>query len=429
MRVTLTTLGARGDTQPFVTLGHELRSRGHDVRIAAPAVYSDVVHEAGLELIPLPGDPGEFLPGRAWKSLDEDRLAARVGRTTSAVRLSRALSVLPQHTLEDRRELVELLGSACKGADLVVNSVLTRPYHLLVEDPTPWAAVCLIPQSSTGAFPAFGAPPLPLGSPYNRLTHLARRQWEWHCARGPVNRVRRGSGHRPLGLRSPLRAMGEKNPILYPFSPSLVPPPADWPANCHMTGFWYWDRTTWEPSADLRAFVEEGSPPVVFTMGSLWPLHRRYGIFAMAWEAVRKAGRRMVFVGADDGEELPPGVFQVTEADHRWLFPRASCVIHHGGLGTMSQALRAGVPQMSVPALVDQPYFAERLTELGVASAPVPLAGLSAPKFAASVDECLRNPDLVRRAAQVARSVRQEPGVTRAAEALESWVGAGCPGM
>ncbi|NEE17319.1 glycosyltransferase [Streptomyces sp. SID7499] len=428
MRITLTTLGSRGDTQPFVTLGHELKSRGHDVRIAAPAVYADVVHEAGLEMIPLPGDPGKFLPGRVWKSLNEERLASRVGRSTSAVRLSRALSVLPQHTLEDRRELVGLLASACKGADLVLNSVLTRPYHLLVEDPAPWAAVCLIPQSSTDAFPAFGAPPLPLGPRYNRLTHAARRQWEWHCARGSVNRVRRDGGLGPLGLRSPLRTMGASNPILYPFSPSLVPPPADWPAHCHMTGFWYWDRTTWEPPADLRAFVENGTPPVVFTMGSLWPLYRRHGVLRMAWEAVRTAGRRMVFAGSPYGEELPPGVFQVDEVDHRWLFPRASCVIHHGGLGTMSQALRAGVPQMSVPALVDQPYFAARLTALGVASAPVPLAGLSASKFAASLDECLGNPDLVRRAAHVARSVRAEPGVGRAAEVVESWVDAGCPG-
>ncbi|MEU9591468.1 glycosyltransferase [Streptomyces sp. NPDC048193] len=428
MRVTLTTLGSRGDTQPFVTLGNELKSRGHTVRIAAPSVYADVVHEAGLELIPLPGDPGEYLPGRAWKSLSEERLAARVGRTASAVRLSRALSVLPQHTLQDRHELLRLLQSACEGADLVVNSVLTRPYHLLVEDPAPWAAVCLIPQSSTKVFPAFGAPSLPLGPRYNRLTHLARRQWEWHCARGPVNEIRRNRGLRPLGPRSPLRAMGEKNPILYPFSPSLVPPPADWPANCHMTGFWHWDRMTWKPSADLRAFVEDGSPPVVFTMGSLWPLHRRYGVLRMAWEAVRKAGRRMIFVGSTHGEELPPDVFHVDEVDHRWLFPRASCVIHHAGIGTVSQALRAGIPQMSVPALVDQPYFAQRLTELGVAPSPVPLAGLSASKFAASIDECFDNPELARRAVQVARGVSGEPGVVQAAEVLETWAGAGCNG-
>lgn len=424
MRVTMTTLGSRGDVQPFVALGGEMKSRGHDVNVAAPAIYADLVHEAGLGFAPLPGDPGEFLPGKKWDSLGEADLAARLGRSTSAIPLSRALRVLPEHAREDRYQLVRRLRSATQGADLVVNAVLTRPFHLFTDDSTPWAAHCFLPQSSTGAFPAFGAPALPFGSGYNRLTHLVREQWEWHGARRSINEVRRAAGYRPLGLRSPLRSMGRERPILYPFSPSLVRPPADWPERCHVTGFWFWDRP-WEPSAALRSFVEEGAPPVVFTMGSLWPVHRRFGVLRMALEAARKAGRRMVFVGSLGEERLPGDVFHVAEADYRWLFPRAACVIHHGGLGTTAEVLRAGVPQMCLPALVDQPFWAARTVELGVASSPVPLPELTASKFAASAAQCLTDKGLADRAVQVARQVRAEAGVARAAEALEAWISAG----
>ncbi|WP_406474318.1 nucleotide disphospho-sugar-binding domain-containing protein [Streptomyces platensis] len=426
MRLILTTLGSRGDVQPFVTLGHEMKRRGHQVGIAAPAEYGDLVAEAQLEHTPLPGAPSEFLPGRSWKSLAEPQLAAMVKHSTSAVRLSRALSVIPKRAAHDPYDLVQALQAASRGADVVVNAVLTRPVHLLTGDETPWAAVASWPHSQTGAFPAFGAPRLPLGPHYNRLTHAARAQLEWQFARRAVNAFRGSTGLPPLGLGSPLRTLGEDIPVFYPFSPSVLRPSWDWPKNSYLTGFWFWDRQ-WEPSSDLRGFVEEGPPPVVLTLGSMWPIHRRFHVLRMALAAVRKAGQRLVFVGGHPGEPLPSYAFHADEVDYRWLFPRSACVIHHGGPGTMGEALRAGVPQVALPALVDQPFWAAHMRSLGVAAEPVPLPKISLTKLHASLSECLSNAQLARRASQVATYVRSDGGVAEAAEALENWVAGRSP--
>lgn len=422
MRIALTTLGSRGDVQPFVTLGHEMKRRGHAVRVAAPAAYRDLVTEAGLDCTPLPGAPSEFLPGRSWKSLGEPRLASMVRHSTSAVRLSRALSVVPQRAAGDPDDLVRTLQTASEGADVVVNAILTRPVHLLTGDRTPWAAVASWPHSPTGAFPAFGAPRLPLGPYYNRLTHAVRAQLEWQFARRAVNDFRATAGLPALGHTSPLRALGADIPVFYPFSPSVVQPSWDWPKNSHLTGFWFWDRQ-WEPPSDLRTFVEEGTPPVVLTLGSMWPIHRRFNVLRMALASVKRAGRRMVFVGSLPEGTLPSYAFQIDEADYRWLFPRSACVIHHGGPGTMGEALRAGVPQAALPALVDQPFWAGQMRKLGVASEPVPLSRITPAKLDASIRECLTNGQLARRATQVAAYVRADGGVAEAADALENWLG------
>lgn len=425
MRLTLTTLGSRGDVQPFVTLGHEMKRRGHHVRLAAPAEYGDLVSEAQLEHTPLSGSPSEFLPGRSWKSLAEPQLAALVRHSTSAVRLSRALSVLPKRAAHDPYDLVQTIQSASRDADVIVNAVLTRPVHLLTGDETPWAGVASWPHSRTGAFPAFGAPRLPLGPYYNRLTHTARAQLEWQFARRAVNDFRSATGLPPLGLVSPLRAVGDEIPVFYPFSPSVVRPSWDWPKNSYLTGFWFWDRQ-WEPSSDLRSFVEEGSPPVVLTLGSMWPIHRRFNVLRMVLAAVRKARRRLVFVGSLPGEQLPSYAFHADEVDYRWLFPRSTCVIHHGGPGTMGEALRAGVPQIAIPALVDQPFWAAQMRSLGVAAEPVPLPKITPTKLHASLSECLSNAQLTRRATQVAPYIRADGGVAEAADALENWAAGRC---
>ncbi|MFI9452096.1 glycosyltransferase [Amycolatopsis sp. NPDC052450] len=420
MRVALTTLGSRGDVQPFVTLGYELRSRGHDVRIAAPVDYADIVAEASLDHVPLSGAPSEFLPGRAWDSLGDPDLTSRVRRTTSAVRLSRALSVLPQRPREDPLGLVPAIRTTIEGADIVVNAILTRPVHLMTGDRTPWAGLSGWPHAPTGAFPAFGAPRPRLGRAYNRLTYAVRSQLEWHWARRAVNRHRQAAGLAPLGRVSPLRGLGAENPLFHPFSPSIIPPVNDWPENSHLTGFWFWDRP-WNPPRGLARFVETGTPPVVLTMGSMWPIHRNFDLLRMVIDSVTAAGRRLVFVGAHEAG-LPSHVFQAEEMDYSWLFPRSALVIHHGGPGTMGDALRAGVPQVAVPALVDQPFWARRMHELGVAAAPVPLPGITAGSLNASITAALSDVRIKRRATQLSGYVRADRGVAAAADLLEEWV-------
>ena len=407
-RVALLVLGSRGDVQPFVALGTELVSRGHEVTVAAPEDLRWLLERAGLDFQSLPMSPDAVfrLPS----------VAAAVRRGPSLVRMARALPTPPE---EQRAALQAAVWRAGEGADLVVNALYTRQAAVAGQGP-PWATTSTWPITPTSAFPALGAPRLPLGGGYNRLSHLLRGELEWYYVRPSVNAYRSRLGSRPLGRRSPFRGLGRERPLLYPFSPAVVPPPCDWPSNCHVTGYWWWDQE-WEPPADLVRFLADGEPPVVATFGSTWPVHDQDRSLRLLIGAARQAGRRLVVV---DGPAagLPEGVLRVSDVEYRWLFPRAAAVVHHGGCGTTAEVLRAGVPQVVVPTLADNPFWAGRMAELGVAPRPVPFARLDGRGLVRALSRAVGDPRLRERAGQLAVHIGAERGVERAADILERWL-------
>ncbi|HEY3560430.1 MAG TPA: glycosyltransferase [Kribbella sp.] len=122
---------------------------------------------------------------------------------------------------------------------------------------------------------------------------------------------------------------------------------------------------------ELQEFLEAGEPPVYVGFGSM-AAHAPKGIAQTAIEACRERGRRVLLSRgwaeldlADDGKDC----FVVGEINQQALFPRVAAVVHHGGAGTTTTAARAGVPQVVVPLIADQPYWASRVTTLGIGAA------------------------------------------------------------
>lgn len=123
--------------------------------------------------------------------------------------------------------------------------------------------------------------------------------------------------------------------------------------------------------AALTAFLDDGEPPVYVGFGSM-AAHVPADIARVATDAVRAHGRRIVLAGGwaglapidDAGDCLAVG-----DVNHQALFPRVAAVVHHGGAGTTTTAARAGTPQVIVPRIADQPYWAARVTELGIGAA------------------------------------------------------------
>lgn len=411
LRVGLVVMGSRGDVQPFVALGAALRRRGHEVRLATHGDLAGLVREAGLEFRPLPGS--------ARHLFESPEVIASLRRGPSRRRLARGL---PAHTAEQAAEVGELLRSyvdaAVEGVDLVVASVANRESFLVREPDVPWCLVSWYPDTPTGHLPAMGAPDLPLGTPYRRLTHRFSRRAQWRTMRPVVEAGRARRGLAPLGPTPPFTRQDAGRPLFYLHSPAVVPRPPDWPADVHLAGYWFWDRDR-EPSDELRELVTGGTPPVVLTFGSLWPVCPPGSLDLIAAE-VHRHGRRLVVVdGPADG--LPEGVLRVHDADYTWLFPRAAAVIHHGGFGTGAAALRAGVPQVVVPIFIDHPFWARRMAKLGVAPAPLPAAKLNRRRLRPAVTAALTDGRMRARASRLGAEVRQDRGLEHACDVLQAW--------
>jgi sterol 3beta-glucosyltransferase len=199
-------------------------------------------------------------------------------------------------------------------------------------------------------------------------------------------------------------------PICHGFSPAVVARPSDWPENVHVTGYWWPVRPRgWQPPVLLLDFLGAGPPPVFVGFGSMTPNHERLQDVVAA--AVKRAGVRAI-VQAGWAELGPAGddILLVDDLPHDWLFPRTAAVVHHAGAGTTGAGLRAGVPAVPVPVLVDQPFWAARLHRLGVAPHPLPMDELTADTLSDALRSCLDRSTYRHRATEIASRIRAEDG-------------------
>lgn len=388
MRILIVTAGSRGDVAPFTGLGLRLQQAGHEVALAAHDRFADLVGGCGLEYRPLPGDPVEQVRAR-----------------TAAPSPEAARSVFAAF-LDDLGQGV--VAAVAAGTDLLLTAFGPAPLSRLVADGfgIPSLGVYLAPGVPTREFPPPGWPVTGQPSPADNL------------AAGRELLARTGSLYADvlarLGARFdlPAEAAGPPDgwPICHGFSPAVVPRPADWPATTHVTGYW-WPAASprWQPPDELVDFLEAGPPPVFVGFGSMTPDHER--LHEIVGAAVERAGVRAV-VQSGWAELGPAGddTLLVGDVPHDWLFPRMAAVVHHAGAGTTGAGLRAGVPAVPVPVLVDQPFWADRLHRLGVAPPPLPLQELTADALATALRSCLDRPTYRHRAAELARRVRADDG-------------------
>jgi sterol 3beta-glucosyltransferase len=199
---------------------------------------------------------------------------------------------------------------------------------------------------------------------------------------------------RRRGRHDPLRRPdGGPAPVLHAFSPHVLPPPSDWPQTATATGYWFLpseagaeaDAATvdaahasarTEASAGtlpggLADFLEAGEPAVFVGFGSMAGREPKRTAAVVA-KAVRRASVRAVLAtgwGGLDASGLPDEIFVVDQVPYERLFPRVAAVVHHGGAGTTGTAVVSGRPQVVCPFVADQPFWAGRMHDLGVAPA------------------------------------------------------------
>ncbi len=416
MNITIATMGTRGDVQPYVALGKGLQRAGHTVRIATFANFAPFVQRHGLAFAPIAGD-----------SIALMEAIIHAGTNPLAFMHSSYQFYRPimEQVLEDTRR-------ACEGADLVVcQLVCIYTYHLAEKLGIPCIQAFVMPFHRTRAFPSIMSPPgWNLGGLYNLLTHIVSEQAFLHTFGTDLNRWRQSLGLAPLPRhRWPYHCLhGHPIPVLYGFSPSLIPRPPDWDRHIHITGHWFLDGDpSWQPPADLCDFLADGTPPVYVGFGSI--TGKDFGtLSAMVLEALQKAGQRGVLLSGWGGLTSSDGsdrVLVIDGAPFEWLFPRMAAVVHHGGIGTTTAGLRAGVPSVIVPFAFDQPFWGQRVQALGVGPSPILHTRLTVSRLAEAIRQAASNPTLRERATHLGQRVRAEDGIARAVEIIEqhaSWL-------
>lgn len=402
MRVTLVSYGSTGDVLPLMALAIGLRAAGLQVVTVADQAGAEVAARHGLEFHALAGMFQELMePGRPAA------LAVEAGHFT--------WKSLRDYNAHDRARLV-LIQQVAEGSDVVVG-MPTAHYHALAVarevGARPVLAV-LQPLAPTHAMTPAGAglPALPrlLRRPVGKLVQLVG----WVNAKGPLNEARRALGQAPI--KDPTRDAF----TLCAWSPTLVPQPNDWPASQFaVTGRWHLPTECWVPDPALTAFLEAGDPPVYIGFGSMQGFT---GMRKLLDALLAGLAPRRIILAADPAtlsdRDLPENVHRVVGfVPHDWLFPRCATIVHHCGAGTAHEAAASGVPSIPVPISMDQPFWADRLHQLGAASTPLNPRRPSIELVEKAIEVAESQPVMLR-AKQLAESLAVENGVLAAVARL-----------
>lgn len=418
MKISIITIGSRGDVQPYIALGRGLQSAGFDVSIVTYSYFKPFVESYGLNLKPLSGDPKEILgskDGQRWVQSQQNPL-----------KFLRAFIALTKPRI---KQLIADAMAVLDDADLVIYSDLgIVGYHVAEYYQTPAIETHLQPFGRTKEFPSVGNPPwLQLGGMSNRISHIMTDQVMWQPFRSMVNDIR----EEVLGLPrvpfwGPFKQIKERaDPMLYAFSEHVLPKPKDWPEWRHVTGYWILPPIKdWQPDDALRAFLHDGPPPVYVGFGSMMDEDPK-ALVEMILTAVSGANARVILSSGWAGltsEQLPKYAHVIKSVPHEWLFPQMSAIIHHGGAGTTAAGLRAGVPSMAVPYFADQYFWASRIQKLGAGPKVANRKQLTAVKLQHAIETALTNKTMQRRAKEVSALLQAENGVQTAVQQLEQFM-------
>lgn len=371
-RIVLSTFGSFGDVHPYIAIALELKRRGHQPVFATTEMYREKLEALGLELHGVRPDVPSYDEPEKLSEMIAGLMDAKRGPEELLRRL-----ILPY-----QREMYEDLSKAVQGADLLLTHPLPFTGPLVAQKTgIKWVSSVLAPGSFLSAYD----PPVPPQMPalhkllklnpifVRLLMRLANLKLE--PALEPVYQLRAELGL-PRG-GSPLFE-GQHSPtlVLALYSPLLGAPQPDWPPHAHITGFPFYDRRDRAGDAPAGAglapalleFLDAGTPPIVFTLGSsaIWVAENFY---QDSIAAARALGRRALLLIGDERnrprEPLPEGIAAFEYAPFSEVLPRALAVVHQGGVGTTGQALRAGVPTLIVPHAFDQHDNAARAARLG----------------------------------------------------------------
>jgi sterol 3beta-glucosyltransferase len=408
MNITILTFGSRGDVQPFLPLSLGLMSRGHKVILAAPARFKNLVEEHGITFFPLAGDPEE--------------LSRRLN--DAGYNFFKLVNELMSHAIDIGADIMRQTDEACRDADLIIHTFAhaVGAHTLAREKNIPDIHIQTFPMfTPTGDYPNISLPDL-RSRFLNRLTHTASIKITELTSSLGFEQVRRRAGLPKRKLYSPFKDSPPhlRTPILCAWSPSLIPPSSDWNLRVHVTGYYFFPyNNSYIPPNELKDFLEAGKPPICISFGSMVNKNAEK-IDMVIRESLKQTNNRSIALSGWGSmkRELTSDLLYLESAPHDWLLPKCKMMIHHGGAGTTSAGLRAGIPQVVVPFMADQPFWGSRVYAIGVAPKAINVNQLSVEKMVRVIAEAESNV-ILERAHVIGQAIRGEDGVMNAVALIE----------
>lgn len=405
MNIAILTLGTRGDVQPYAVLGQALQQRGHKVTLATAKNFESLVLSYGIDFVAVQADFQAILESDDGKRMLKGNIFA----------IKRNLNTWIFPLIKD--SLCEFYSLALKS-DKVIYHVKTLADCFADQFPEKMIRASVIPiiePTTDFANPSFSGLRIPkfLFKLSYTLANLSIK-----LLSNPIGHFRKEC-NLPKRFTTPLI----KN--IYGVSSHLLAMPNDYSTLSRFTGFWFGQSGN-ELSPELLEFLRDGEPPIVITFGSM-PFQCKFDLQKAVLKLTNEFNIRAIVIrgwGLENTHDLENciNIKVISDAPYEKLFPKVRAIIHHGGIGTTAECLRAGKPFFICPILYpigDQLFWGHQTYKKGLAVKPVPLKKLTEKIFFRSVHELLTNDQLYSNAMRLSELLRVENGLQNAIDEVE----------
>lgn len=413
MNILFVTFGSRGDINPFLGLGRVLKRNGHTVTIITWPLHKDIVLAEGLNFIASEGPVYEEL--------------MKIGDSLDWYHPTKGMPLIAKYIfLGGMRPVYNIIKEFNPKETLIVSHTIAFGARLAAEKfNIPFISICLQPSALWSV-----KSPAKMSDSFNlnALPVFLRKLFLNTVDRYYLDRLfspELNSFRKEIGLPK-VKNIFSKWSLSSECSIGLFPEwfgsATDWPKNTELVGFTIYDELVdQELSQETKDFLAKGPAPIALTYGSMMNQGNKF--FSTSIAAIQKLGYRAILI-TQAPETLPDypkeQFLHIPYAPFKKLLPHLAALVHHGGVGTTSQAILANIPQLIVPCAFDQPDNAERITKLNIGLSISPKK-YTVNAATAAIEKLIHSQEIKNSCARYHKQIDYVAAENRACEVIEKY--------
>ena len=406
MKVSLLTLGTRGDVQPYAVLGKAFQDRGHEVVLSTGKNFQGLASDYRLNFLPVEADFHALINSEEGKAMMKNPFLAR----KHFIRIVQPMMV----------DAMKIFFKQAQESDCVLYHAKALGDFFADQFPEKMMRANVVPaiqQTSEFPNPVFSAIPLP--KILNKLTYRLA-DMGMAMMNGAIRQFRVNVG---LGEKIPKKI---EVPSVYGISEFVLPKPKDFPSNSHFTGFWQ-GQLSQVLDSSLIDLLKNGKRNVLVTFGSM-PFETRFDLQKSIISISKELNVNVIIVKGwgfsnTDLFRDVSSIKVIDGAPYDKLLPLIHAAVHHGGIGTLAECLRSATPSLSCPVIYpmgDQYFWGTQAHKIGCSPKPIPLKKLTHQSLKENLNALLSNNTFLSNSQILSRKLLSENGPERTVDLIES---------
>lgn len=404
MKIILSSIGTRGDMEPFLAVGEILKGKGHRVLCLFPEQFRDLAEDSGLEFASL---GSEFI-----KMLDSPAGRIAMGGGRFGIKKMRAYFELISMQKEVNKGMILKQAAVIEKEQpdrIIHNGKVLYPIIWGIENKGKRILISPVPYLHYVKDHAHIAFNKNFGAYINKLTY--------DLANFGLIKTIAGS-LKWLGTEKKLSASEIKKALfgeraIYTISPSLFKRPEYWKENLQVLGYHERKKTNnWEPTEELRAFLKKHPKTVLLTFGSMINSDP-FGKTKIMLDILERNKIPTIINTASGGLVQPVKYnkdlfYFVKSIPYDWAFPKIHAVIHHGGSGTTHTALKYGCASLIIPHIIDQYVWNKIISKKNLGPLGIDVSKIAAKNLEPKILDLYTNQAYKKNAEKIGREMQSE---------------------